>query len=165
MKWIQRVLLKIQSGHDSVHRRTDRQDETSIPPFQLRWSWGYNKINPGYLPLAPTALKLQQIPLFLIFPLQFGGTSDTVSPNIRTVGFCVKIALILQWKCLCVPDCTYLHESMQKACLYISSKWVCVIYIVSLLQAMWHIHVTLPKGHKSYSYLVWPCQWLALMRP
>ena len=39
MKWIWRVLLKIQSGHDSVHRRTDRQTdgrrETSIPPFQL----------------------------------------------------------------------------------------------------------------------------------
>ena len=33
MKWIQWVLLKIQSGHDSVHRRTDGQGE-------LRWSWG-----------------------------------------------------------------------------------------------------------------------------
>ena len=48
MKWIRWVLLKIQSGHDSVHRRTDgRTDgqtdgkgETSIPPFQLRWSGG-----------------------------------------------------------------------------------------------------------------------------
>ena len=36
------VLLKIQSGHDSVHRWTDRQGETSIPPFQIRWSGGYN---------------------------------------------------------------------------------------------------------------------------
>ena len=44
------VLLKIQSGHDSVHRRTDGhtdgwtdgQDETSISPFQLHWSGGYN---------------------------------------------------------------------------------------------------------------------------
>ena len=39
MKWIWRVLLKIQSGHDSVHRRTDGQtdgqDETSIPPFNF----------------------------------------------------------------------------------------------------------------------------------
>ena len=43
MKWIQWVLLKIQSRHDSVHRRTDRKGETSIPPFQLRWSGGYNK--------------------------------------------------------------------------------------------------------------------------
>ena len=46
MKWIQWVLLKIQSGHDSVHRwtdgRTDGQGETSIHPFQLRWSGGYN---------------------------------------------------------------------------------------------------------------------------
>ena len=42
MKWIRWVLLKIQSGHDSVHRRTDGQGDTSIPPFQLRWSEGYN---------------------------------------------------------------------------------------------------------------------------
>ena len=41
MKWIQLVLLKIQSGHDSVHRWTDGQGETSIPPFQLCWSGGY----------------------------------------------------------------------------------------------------------------------------
>ena len=31
MKWIRWVLLKIQSGHDSVHRRTDGQGETIIP--------------------------------------------------------------------------------------------------------------------------------------
>ena len=43
MKWIWWVLLKIQSGHDSVHRRTDGQGDTSIPPFQLRWSGGYNE--------------------------------------------------------------------------------------------------------------------------
>ena len=43
MKWIRWVLLKIQSGHDSVHRRTDGQGDTSIPPYQLRWSGGYNK--------------------------------------------------------------------------------------------------------------------------
>ena len=42
MKWIQQVLLKMQSVHDSVHRRTDVQGETSIPPFQLRWSGEYN---------------------------------------------------------------------------------------------------------------------------
>ena len=50
IKWIWQVLLKIQSGHDSVHRRTDGrtdgrtngQGETSIPRFQLRWSGGYN---------------------------------------------------------------------------------------------------------------------------
>ena len=55
MKWIRWVLLKIQSGHDSVHRRTDGrtdgrtdrrtdgQGDTSIPPYQLRWSGGYKK--------------------------------------------------------------------------------------------------------------------------
>ena len=50
MTWIWRVLLRIQRGHDSVHRQTygqtdgwtDGQGETSIPPFWLRWNWGYN---------------------------------------------------------------------------------------------------------------------------
>ena len=50
MKWIRWVLLKLQSGHDSVHRWpdewTDGHGETSIPPFQLRWSRGImTKIN------------------------------------------------------------------------------------------------------------------------
>ena len=51
MKWIWQVLLKIQSRQDCVHRRTDGwtdwrtdgQGETIIPPFQLRWSRGYNE--------------------------------------------------------------------------------------------------------------------------
>ena len=33
IKWIRWVLLKLQSRHDSVHRWTDGQGETSIPPF------------------------------------------------------------------------------------------------------------------------------------
>ena len=41
IKWIQWVLLKIQSVHDPLHWRTDGQtdgqDKTSIPPFQLLW--------------------------------------------------------------------------------------------------------------------------------
>ena len=49
IKLIRQVLLKTQSGHNSVHRRTDGrtegqtdgQGETSIP--QLRWSVGYDK--------------------------------------------------------------------------------------------------------------------------
>ena len=53
MKWIWQVLLKIQSGHHFFHRwtdgrtdgRTDGQGETSIPPFQLSWSGGYNYCN------------------------------------------------------------------------------------------------------------------------
>ena len=35
IKWIWRVLLKIQSGHNYVHRGTDGQGETSIPPFNF----------------------------------------------------------------------------------------------------------------------------------
>ena len=44
MKWIWWVLLKIQSGHDSVHRRTDGQGETSIPPFNFVEAAGIIKI-------------------------------------------------------------------------------------------------------------------------
>ena len=43
MKWIRWVLLMIQSRHNSVHRPTDGQGETSIPPFQLRWSVGLHR--------------------------------------------------------------------------------------------------------------------------
>ena len=45
MKWIQAVLWNIQSGHDSVHRRTDGRTfwrEPSIPPFN-EVERGYNK--------------------------------------------------------------------------------------------------------------------------
>ena len=57
MKWIRQILLKIQCGHNSVHRQTDgqtnRQGETSIPPFQLCWSRGYNKASvPNFCPSA-----------------------------------------------------------------------------------------------------------------
>ena len=52
MKWIRQVLLKIQSRHDSVHRWTDGQMDKLkpvSPPFQLRWSRGYN--NPHSSPM------------------------------------------------------------------------------------------------------------------
>ena len=43
MKWIQPVLWKLLSGHDSVHRRTDGQTDArttwiQYTPFQLHWS-------------------------------------------------------------------------------------------------------------------------------
>ena len=34
-------IVEDKERHDYVHRQTDRR-ETSIPPFQLRWSRGYN---------------------------------------------------------------------------------------------------------------------------
>ena len=42
MKWIRWVLLKIQSGHDPVHRRTDGQMDKVIPvypPFNFVEAW------------------------------------------------------------------------------------------------------------------------------
>ena len=48
MKWIQWVLLKIQSGHDSVHRRTDGQTDKVIPVYPLSTSLKRGGItNPG----------------------------------------------------------------------------------------------------------------------
>ena len=45
MKWIQQVLLNIQSGHDSVHRRTDRQTDKVKPvyPLSTLLKRGYNE--------------------------------------------------------------------------------------------------------------------------
>ena len=48
MKWIRWVLLKIQSGHDSVHRRTDGQTDKVKPalppsPFNFVEAEGINR--------------------------------------------------------------------------------------------------------------------------
>ena len=60
-----------------------------------------DNINPGYFSPAATALKPQQIPMFLHISARFGG-APVISTNIRTVGFCVKTAIILQRKkCMC----------------------------------------------------------------
>ena len=42
---------------------------------------------------------------FFIFFSTSGHSSEAISTNIRTAGFCFKTAIILQWKCMCVPDC------------------------------------------------------------
>ena len=47
MKWIRWVLLKIQSGHDSVHRWTDRQTDKVIPvypPINFVEAWGITTV-------------------------------------------------------------------------------------------------------------------------
>ena len=68
IKWIRWVLLKIQSGHDSVHRRADGQGETSVPFFQFRWlgSGGYKKQALGYT-AAWQCLLLQSKVLSLLY--------------------------------------------------------------------------------------------------
>ena len=43
IKWIWQVLWKIQNGQDSVHRWTEGQGETSMPP-STSLSWAYNDI-------------------------------------------------------------------------------------------------------------------------
>ena len=62
MKWIRQVLLKIQSGHDSVYRRTDGQGETSIPPFNFVEAEGI--IISGNI-LAPSSSKPLPQPLLI----------------------------------------------------------------------------------------------------
>ena len=49
MKWIRWVLLKIQSGHDSVHRRTGGQTDKVIPVYMqytTSLKRGYNEVSP-----------------------------------------------------------------------------------------------------------------------
>ena len=48
MKWIRWVLLKIQSGHDSVHRRTDRQTDGRT---DRRTDGQTDKVIPVYPPI------------------------------------------------------------------------------------------------------------------
>ena len=57
MKWIQQVLWKIQSGHESVHRQmerqtdgeTDRNGETSVSPFIMMVNFTSMILNLMYL--------------------------------------------------------------------------------------------------------------------
>ena len=59
MKWIRRVLLKIQSRHDSVHRRTDRQmDKVKpvYPPFNFIEAGGINMHQRLYSQKTPHTL-------------------------------------------------------------------------------------------------------------
>ena len=87
-----------------------------------------NNMNPGYFPLAATALKWQQIPLFLHIFARFLGT-PVISTNIRTVFFFVKTAIFLQRKCLCVPDCAY-KESML---INFTQMSLCKIFVIQAI--------------------------------
>ena len=57
MKWIRWVFLKIQSRHDSVHRRTRWYQYT---PFQLRWSGGIKSCRSSCLELQIINIKLKK---------------------------------------------------------------------------------------------------------
>ena len=67
-----------------------------------------NNMNPGYFPQVATALKPQTH--VSTYSARVWGRL-VIYTNIRTVGFCAKTAIIFQWKCICVSDCTY-TESM-----------------------------------------------------
>ena len=75
----------ISDYEDSIHMSlpiTISDLETTISSLEevmLRYWKGHlycNNMNPRYFPLAASALKLQQIPMFYIFPIEFGGASD-----------------------------------------------------------------------------------------
>ena len=77
-------------------------------------------MNPGYFPLAATALKPQQMLMPIhIFPRVWGPDDILKHQNSRTL---FKTVIILQRKYMYIPNCAHI------TCLQISSKWVCVIY-------------------------------------
>ena len=70
----------------------------------------WNKVNPGYFPLTATALKPQQISMFVHISARVWGRWLVISTHIRTEGFYVKTAIIHQSKRLCGPDCAYMDN-------------------------------------------------------
>ena len=58
MKWIQRVLLKIESGHVSVHRLTDGQTDKVKPVYPLSTSLKRVNNNDKFFPAPVTALDV-----------------------------------------------------------------------------------------------------------
>ena len=107
---------------------------------------GDRKLNPRYCSLAATALKLQQIPMFLHISARVWGhwwypqTSEQWD-------FCVKTTIILQWKCLCVPDCTDI-ESMHINFIQMS------LYIIYFPQRLFHINLK-----ETYNMAAWKELW------
>ena len=112
---------------------------------------GCNKVNPGYFPLAATALKPQQIHIFLHIAARVWGVPVIVT-DIRTVGLCVKTAIILKWKFLCIPDCTYIESmlinfiqmslrniSLMQAILYQFKRDVAAWKRLKSLQLIWRL--------------------------
>ena len=81
---------------------------------------------------VPIALKWHELRTF--FPSHCSKTTTNMilhisarvwerrwSTNTRTVGFCVQNKIIIQWKCLYVPYCTYMESMLIKftqMCLY-----------------------------------------------
>ena len=64
MKWIRWVLLKIQSGHDSVHRRTDGQTDKVIPvypPFNFVEAEGIISYDHHYVIWHNVPISFQQV--------------------------------------------------------------------------------------------------------
>ena len=68
-------------------------------------------MNPGYFPLAATAPKPQQIPMFLNISAKVWGRRWSPHTSEQKGSGYVKTAIIHQLKRLCVPDCAY-TESM-----------------------------------------------------
>ena len=99
MKWIQWVLLKIQSGDDSVHRRTDGQTDKVIPvypPIYFVEAGGFKKGNQCYqnsdgiiTPLVKIILCMIKECDFLICE-KFSNTTTRLCNNLRVWLFSEK---------------------------------------------------------------------------
>ena len=91
MKWIPLVLWKLQSGHDSVHRRTDRltdgRRETSTPPFNFVEAQGIITKPPEYQQDITLHKSLPLFPPFFPWYVPHGlaMTSRSYSLSLSTV--------------------------------------------------------------------------------
>ena len=86
MKWIRRVFLKIQSGHDSVHRLTDGQTN--------RWS-RWNQYTP---PPLSTSLKWGVKSMYCFCVTWIHGSMTNMVLSVNQVRYC-KGLIISQYFC------------------------------------------------------------------
>ena len=115
--YLKQCWLNINKVHQHTFERNFTRDTSTINHLyhheNCTWKIVLNKMNPGYFPLAATALKPQQISMLLHISARVWGRlgASVISTHTRTEGFYVKTAVIHQLKCLCIPDCAYM-ESM-----------------------------------------------------
>ena len=91
---------------------------------------------PRFFHLAATALRQQQISMFPHISTGVWGTL-VISTNIRAVRLWVKTAMILQWRCLRVPDCTHI-KSMFINFIKISLCYISPMQVIKLNETWLH---------------------------
>ena len=102
------------------------------PPQSCRTRWTLD-----IFPWWPLLRNRNKYPYFYIYRHEFGAL--VINTNIRTVGFCVKTVIILQWKCLCVPDCIYtsMFINFIQMSLYNVSPMQVILYEFKRVVVVW----------------------------